>query len=483
VEGNQPLKNVSRITKLGNQKKSVHVSLESLNQLQMLALVFDNMYNGIVITDPEGYVTHFNKTYGEFLGVDPYKQIGRHCTEVVENTRMHIVAKTGKAEINQIQRIKDQDIVVQRIPIREDGKVIAVFGHVMFKDVKDLEKLARKLCLLQTKVKHYEQELLALRSTRYTFDSIIGESNEIKGLKMEALKATANKYPVLITGESGTGKELFAQAVHQASARKIHPFVRINCSAIPKDLLESELFGYEKGAFTGAGAKGKPGKFELAHKGTIFLDEIGEMPLEMQPKILRVLEEREFERIGSTSIIRSDFRLIAATNKNIEEMVEEEKFRKDLFYRLNVIHLHIPPLRNRRDDIIPLARHLLSQMSHESSFAEIEMDKDVEQALINYEWPGNVRELVNVLERTLSSLETDIIKMCDLPFYIRSKKRGSSECAASSLREEQTKAEKKAIIQALRRTNNKSHAAKMLGIHRTLLYKKIKKYNISINPD
>jgi PAS domain S-box-containing protein len=483
MEGNQTLADVSKIIKPGNLKKTVHVSLEVLNQLQMLALVFDNMYNGIIITDSEGYVTHFNKTYGEFLGVEPYKQIGKHCTHVVENTRMHIVAKTGKAEINQIQRIKGQDIVVQRIPIREDGKVIAVFGHVMFKDVKDLEKLARKLCFLQTKVKHYEQELLALRSTRYTCESIIGESKELRELKKEAYKATANKYPVLITGESGTGKELFAQAIHQASPRKIHPFVRINCSAIPKDLLESELFGYEKGAFTGAGPKGKPGKFELAHKGTIFLDEIGDMPLEMQPKILRVLEEKEFERIGSTSMIQSDFRLIAATNKNIEEMVEEEKFRKDLYYRLNVIHLNIPPLRNRRDDIVPLARHLLKQMSQDSTFAEIKMDKDAEQALINYEWPGNVRELVNVLERTLSSLETDVIRICDLPFYMRRKKGDNSECAASSLREEQFKAEKKAIIQALRRANSKSQAAKMLGIHRTLLYKKIKKYNITMDPD
>ena len=328
MKENQTLTTITYSGPTEEKDKGVYVPLTVLNHLEMLNLVIDNVLNGIMVTDPDGYITHFNKPYGQFLGIDSKSQLGKHCTEVVENTRMHIVGKTGVPEINQIQRIKGQEIIVQRIPIRENGKVIAVFGHVMFTDVKDLEKLAKKLCFLESKVKLYEQELLALRSTRYTFDSIIGVSNEINRLKDESLKATANKYPVLITGESGTGKELFAQAIHQASPRKIHPFVRLNCSAIPKDLLESELFGYEKGAFTGAGSKGKPGKFELAHQGTIFLDEIGDMPLEMQPKIMRVLEEKELERIGGNTMIRSDFRLISATNQNLEEMVADDRFRK-----------------------------------------------------------------------------------------------------------------------------------------------------------
>jgi len=465
------------------ENTGVYVPLAVLRHLEMLNLVIDNVLNGIMVTDPDGYITHFNKPYGQFLGIDSKSQLGKHCTEVVENTRMHIVGKTGVPEINQIQRIKGQEIIVQRIPIRENGKVIAVFGHVMFTDVKDLEKLAKKLCFLESKVKLYEQELLALRSTRYTFDSIIGVSDEINRLKDESLKATANKYPVLITGESGTGKELFAQAIHQASPRKIHPFVRLNCSAIPKDLLESELFGYEKGAFTGAGAKGKPGKFELAHKGTIFLDEIGDMPLEMQPKIMRVLEEKELERIGGNTMIRSDFRLISATNQNLEEMVADDRFRKDLFYRLNVIHLHIPPLRERKEDIIPLAQHLLKQIAYESNRSDIAMEKEAEQALMKYDWPGNVRELVNVLERTMSSLEGEVIQFIDIPFYLRHKQEDKLESIPSYLREEQSKAERKAIIQALKQTSSKSQAAKMLGIHRTLLYKKMKKYRIPLTPD
>ena len=456
------------------------------DQLEAYQLVFESIYNGVMVTDAEGIITHFNKPYGQFLGLDPADQIGKHCTEVVENTRMHIVAKTGKAEINQTQRIKGQSMVVQRIPIKKDGQVIAVFGQVMFKDVKDVTNLANRLSLLESKVKHYEEELINLRSTRYTFDSIVGNSRTIRELKKEALKASANQFPVLITGDSGTGKELFAQAIHHASHRKLYPFVRINCSAIPKDLLESELFGYEKGAFTGAKSEGKPGKFEIANQGTVFLDEIGDLPLVMQPKLLRVVEEKEFERVGGTKIIRSDFRVIAATNQNLEDMLADERFRKDLFYRLNVIPLHIPPLRERKSDILPLAQHFLKQMAKEANLSEISLDNDAAAALKKYTWPGNVRELLNVLERALSSIEGDIIHLGDLPFYVSrmQKKLPKQNQSTMDFKGVQARAERDAIQYALKETrHNKAQAAKLLGIHRTLLYKKMKKYNIALKPE
>ena len=341
-----------------------------INQLESFNLIFDSIHDGAIVIDAEGYITHFNRAYGKFLGIDPEYPLGKHCTDVIENTRMHIVAKTGKPEINRTQHIKGQEMMVQRIPIRRNGELIGVYGQVIFKNIKEVTKLATRLSMLETKVQLYEKELINLRSTRYTMDSIVGNSDAVNRLKKEALKATANRFPVLITGESGTGKELFAQAIHHGSPRKLYPFIRLNCAAIPGELLESELFGYEKGAFTGAQTSGKPGKFELAHRGSIFLDEIGELPLKMQPKLLRVLEEKEFERIGGTSIIRSDFRLIAATNRNLEEMMTKGLFRRDLFYRLNVISLQIPPLRERREDIVPLARHLLQQMSQDAAFAE-----------------------------------------------------------------------------------------------------------------
>ena len=455
---------------------------ELLEQLEMYRLVFDSIYNGAIVTDINGNITHFNKPYGAFLGVDPEAQIGKHCTDSVENSRMHIVAKTGIPEINQSHQIKGQNMVVQRIPIQKEGRVIAVFGQVMFKDVKDVRKLASELSLLESKVKLYEEELINLRSTRYTFDSIIGKSESLKSLKIEALRAAANHFPVLITGESGTGKELFAQAVHHASARKLYPFVRINCAAIPRDLLESELFGYERGAFTGARSDGKPGKFELAHQGTIFLDEVGDLPLEMQPKLLRAIEDNEFERVGGTKIIRSNFRVIAATNQNLEKMLADGRFRKDLFYRLNVIPLHILPLRERKRDIIPIANYLLKQMAVEANIPEVELDTETQKALTNYEWQGNVRELSNVLERTMSAIEGHTIHLQDLPFYLHRYPKHKVDNNRSSLKDVQARTEKQAIRYALKETkNNKARAAKILGIHRTLLYKKMKKYDLPLH--
>jgi PAS domain S-box-containing protein len=464
----------------GNRETSQLIN-DLKQRLELYELIFDSIHNGAIVTDAEGYVTHFNVPYGRFLGLDPKEQIGRHCTDVLDNTRMHIVAKTGRSEINRSHRVMGQNMVVQRIPIFKDGKVVAVFGQVMFKDIRDVHKLAREFSLLESKVRLYEEELSNLRATRYTFDSIIGKSDAIAALKKEARRAAGNRSPVLITGESGTGKELFAQAIHQAGDRKLHPFVRVNCAAIPRDLLESELFGYEKGAFTGARPGGKAGKFELAHQGTMFLDEIGDLPLEMQPKLLRVLEDKEFEHVGGNKIIRSDFRLITASNQRLEEMLTEGRFRKDLYYRLNVVRLHIPPLRERREDIIELSRHLLKQLAQEANLPLPSMDAETRRTLLTYDWPGNVRELSNVLERSLAAMEGDMIRMRDLPFHICRRSKGQPGEHAASIRDVQYKAEKEAIVYALKScSNNKAQAARTLGIHRTLLYKKMKKFQIPV---
>ncbi len=451
-------------------------------QVDLFVRIFDSVQNGIMITDAQGYVTHMNRPYGDFLGIDPAEQIGRHCTEVVENTRMHIVGRTGKSEINHIQTIKGMNIVVQRIPVKKDDRVIAVFGRVMFSDIREFAKLAQKLSHLESKVKLYEQELLNLRSTRYTFDSIIGNTRAMTDLKEEALRATSNNFPVMITGESGTGKEVFAQAIHHSSSRKIHPFVRINCAAIPKNLLESELFGYEKGAFTGAGKQGKPGKFELAHRGTVFLDEIGDLPVDMQPKLLRVIEEKEFERIGGTKVVKSDFRVIAATNRNLQEMIRENQFRSDLFYRLNVIPLYIPPLRERREDIGEMAVHLTRKLCRETDFCDVTLSEKALEILSNFNWPGNVRELTNVLERTLSRINRNVIQPKDLPFYIKSRSEKETRNHSGSLRSVTHEAEKQALEDALEANGyNKAKTARFLGIHRTLLYKKLRRYGIPLS--
>jgi len=464
--------------------KNANSMKELQKKIELYELIIDHIHAGILITDADGYVTHFNKPYGRFLNLDPKAQIGRHCTKVIENTRMHIVAKTGKAEINTSHRINGQDMVVQRIPIKKNGKVISVYGQVMFQTVEEVKELAAKLSMLESKVQLFEKELFDLRSTKYTFNCIIGESDEINHLKAEALKAALNDSTVLITGESGTGKELFAQAIHNASVRRHSPFVRINCAAIPKDLLESELFGYDEGAFTGAKVKGKPGKFELAHTGTIFLDEIGDLQKKKKKKLLRVLEDKEFERIGGTKIIRSDFRVICATNQKLEVLMERFAFRKDLLYRLNVIPIHIPPLRERQKDIIPLARHLLKKMTLAANRPQTDIEKEAEKELEHYGWPGNARELSNVLERAMYSSENNTIYKGDLPFRLDYVTRIPGENLQPILKNAQSQAQIKTIHQALAKTNyNKARAAKLLGIHRTLLYKKMKEYNIGLKPE
>ncbi|BHH85235.1 sigma-54 interaction domain-containing protein [Desulforhopalus sp. 52FAK] len=454
--------------------------LSTKQQLDILHLIFDHIDNGACVVDANGFITHFNSPYGTFLGVNPKEQIGKHVTEVVENTRLHIVAKTGKTEVSASQPINGQEMIVQRIPVMENGRVIAVYGQVMFKDIKDINTLAAKLSDLRSRVKRYEKELSSLRSTRYTFDSIIGHSQAIEDLKKEANRATKCLLPVLITGESGTGKELFAQAIHSGSRRQNRPFIRVNCAAIPKDLLEAELFGYDRGAFTGAKSSGKKGKFELADQGTIFLDEIGDLPLEMQPKLLRVLEEREFERIGSNKVIRADFRLVAASNQKLKEMVDAGTFRADLYYRLNVIPIEIPPLRERREDIVLLSHHLLEK-SLEGSGQQVNLSSGAEKLLSNHDWPGNVRELSNVVERTLASIDGSEINPSDLPFYLNKGEKIIETAEGSLLKEVVAKAEKAAISDALKLTGyNKVKAAKILGIHRTLLYKKAQKYSIPL---
>ena len=287
--------------------------------------------------------------------------------------------------------------------------------------------------------------------------------------------------PVLITGESGTGKELFAHAIHHASSRRHFPFIRVNCAAMPKDLLEAELFGYEKGAFTGAHSKGKPGKFELAHLGTIFLDEIGDMPLEMQPKLLRVLELKEFERVGGVKVLSSDFRVISATNQNLEHLMKTGQFRRDLYYRINGIPVDIQPLRARREDIIPTAYHFIEQTVKGPSGKGIRIHPTAKKSLEKYDWPGNGRELLHVIQRILYGSTSGTITPENLPDYLYTSTVFPKQSDAMSLYDRMRSAERFLIEQTLSQVDgNKTKAAELLGIHRTLLYRKIKLHDLEL---
>lgn len=455
-----------------------------LEKIQLYEGVLNNILSGVLITDPDGYVIFFSDTYGKFLGMDPKAQIGKHTTDVIENTRMHIVARTGVPEINHPHQIMGRNQIVQRIPIYINGKLAAVFGQVMFEDIKDVQILADKLNILESKVQLYEKELENLRASKYSCRNIVGSSQVMTELRRLAQRAAKVNSPVLLVGDSGTGKELFAHAIHRASDRHRKPFIRLNCSAIPKDLLEAELFGYEPGAFTGAGTKGKPGKFELAHQGTIFLDEVSELPLEIQPKLLRVVEEKIVERLGATRPVKCDFRLIAATNENLEDCIRRGKFRKDLYYRLNVIPLHIPPLRERREDIPLIASHLLQSLCRDFGLAAKGISPEVMKIFQNHDWPGNVRELSNILERTLTLLDErdEMIHVEHLPLFFRSLSTRSERSQPRILKDLRATSERDAVLHAIRAANNnKNEAARILGIHRTALYKKMKKLNLPLS--
>lgn len=323
-----------------------------------------------------------------------------------------------------------------------------------------------------------------VNNSRYDFDDIIGESPAIKQVKELAAKIAMNNSTVLLTGESGTGKELFAQAIHSLSARKNQPFVAVNCIAIPDELFESELFGYEAGAFSGAKKEGKPGKIELAQHGTLFLDEISELSFQSQGKLLRVLQEKEVERLGGTTRRQVDIRVIAATNKDLKKLVEEGKFREDLFYRLYVFDLKIPPLRSRKEDIMLLVEHFIDEFNKKFAKDVVYIDSKLEEWLLTYDWPGNVRELKASIERGMNIVEGDTLMLEHL--YLQPPKVEKEDRVLpfekrrfSSLQEAVEYAEKRAIEQALEEADgDRSLAAQKLQIHVASLYRKLAKYKI-----
>jgi PAS domain S-box-containing protein len=435
----------------------------------------------MVVVDAAGVITMISEAYAEFNGVAVPDAIGRHVTEVIENTRMHIVARTGVAEMGETQKIRGRDVIVNRIPLKDGDRIVGAYGRVVFKDVEQLRELAGKLHLLESKVRYYEQELTHLRGARYTFADIVGKGAAISAAREEALRASRKDSTVLLRGETGTGKELFAHAIHAAGPRGSGPFIKLNCAAVPAELLESELFGYEEGAFTGAKKGGKPGKFEMANGGTLFLDEIGDMPAAMQAKLLRALQEKEVERVGGTTIRLVDIRIITATSRNIEELVGEGKFRADLYYRVNVIPIRIPPLRDRREDIEKIADRILSKLSLEGGEPKRSLSAELKEILLSYAWPGNVRELHNVLEHAVAMSLDPILLPEHLPTsLLRAVSSGGKEGIPGSLAKVKAEAERAAIVSALKSAHgNKSRAASLLCIHRVKLYEKMKRYDIS----
>lgn len=451
--------------KVSDDEKTERIKLLA-NELQAVIDFFDK---GVIFADPEGRLLHANQKARAILGAEAEGKLPQPAMDFMEHVQS---LKPGKRDGGTL---KNREYAFPG----PEGEVRLIFDHTPMG--KEGERIG---FLLSFSLKDDVLSVLndvAGSGPDITFDDILGDSPELTRAKELARKASRSTSTILVQGESGTGKELFARSIHHDSDRRQMPFIPVNCAAIPENLLESELFGYEEGAFTGAVRGGKTGKFELAHKGTIFLDEIGDMPLHLQKKLLRVLQGKTIEKIGGKHGLKVDIRVIAATNKDIEQQVAEGAFREDLFYRLNVIPLQVPPLRKRREDVPLLTGHFIMKYSDKLKKDLTGIRKEALECLQAYDWPGNVRELENALEYAVNMCTKSTIALGDLPRRLIEKTapRGpdaETEETVNSIESLERLEIRKALSKYGRTEKGIQSAVRDLGISRATLYRKIKKY-------
>ncbi len=456
-----------------------------IHQYEILESVMEIAYDGIVVVDLKARITMVNQAALKLFNLDNKDAVGKPADHIIENTLVHIVIKTGLPEKNRIQMINNSPYVVTTLPIKNKGRVIGAVCKIMFNDMAELKHLAEKLANLDRELAYYKDAVQHTSGGAAEFNAILTLDPDFANLKEEAQIASRGLSNVLITGESGTGKELFAKAIHMSGINSQGPLVRVNCAAIPDSLLEAEFFGYAPGAFTDAAKKGKTGKLMAADNGTLFLDEIGDMSFSLQSKLLRVLQDKRFEPIGSNRSIKVNTRFIAATNQDLIDLVATGKFRKDLYYRLNVINLDLLPLRHRPCDIEVLAEHFLAKHNKTFGTSVTHISKEVVELLNAHDWPGNVRELENVIERAINFAGTQFLEITDLPLYLREKTDRAMPVFQSprpriSLKGHVDTHEKELILQTLKAAGgNRAKTARMLGISRSWLYKKMARAGIS----
>jgi transcriptional regulator with PAS, ATPase and Fis domain len=437
----------------------------------------DHAYDGILMTDLHRKIKMVSPSLLELFDLQKEEVLHKKVEDIFPQFHLNDVYENEVADFSDFLEIKGIRYIVQRIPILQEGKLIGAIGKVMYRQLNEVSDLFKKLQKAESKANFYHNQYQQVESARFTWEHIYSKDFQMEKLKKSATKAAKGRSTILIRGESGTGKELFAHAIHNSSARKEGKFVVVNCAAIPEDLLESEFFGYEEGAFTGAKQRGKIGKFDLANGGTLFLDEIGDMSIALQAKLLRVLQDREFYRVGGTKRIQVDVRIIAATNRNLEKMVTSNEFREDLYYRLNVISLHIPPLKERTNDVLYIANILMQELNTILGTSITGMTDRAKKVILSYNWPGNVRELRNVMERAMTFAEHGKIQLEDLPDYMTKNVQENKLFLNKGTLV--VDAEIDAIEKALYETNgNKAKAARLLGISRSGLYEKLKKYQL-----
>lgn len=463
--------------------------LDTEIQIQAVKSLFDvleKMCEGAISVDQSARIVWINDKYRSLLGIDDSDEVlGQDVEEIIPESMLRSVVETGKPVLLDIMRFQTQHFVVSRLPIHDANDcVIGAVGFVLYDGLDYLKPLISKFESLQEKLVATEKALKDSRRLRFSLINVIGNSRIMTEVRRQVRSVAKSASPVLIVGETGTGKEMLAQSIHALSRQADGPFIAVNMGAIPENLLEAEFFGVAPGAYTGADKKGRKGKFELADGGTLFLDEIADMPAQLQVKLLRVIEESAVERLGSNELRPINLRIVAATSQEIETGIRVGRFRKDLFYRLNVLSIKVPPLRDRLSDLHLLSESLLEQVSEDGTHRDL--NESAIQHLCDYSWPGNVRELRNVLERACLATDDNVIGADTIRRLLPEiESRGTNRPVQvadgeASLADQIARFERNAICEALQATaGKKAPAARMLGISRSTLYEKLKEYDLS----
>ncbi len=470
-------------------------SVADLSRKELLRRIVDEL-EGVVVSDAEGRYVYVNNRWSAITGYSLDQIKGKYIHDVVKNSMVDEALRSRKnisGHAVLLNAATGEEIPMYcsyNLLYREEELEGCLIYMIQISEQKPLMS-SPNVSALFDRLSEYLQEFREIKNTKYTIHNIIGNSPEIVKLKEVINRAARSASTVLIEGETGTGKELVAHAIHTLSDRTVLPFVKVNCAAIPGELLESEFFGYEGGTFTGANRNGKAGKFEMADKGSMFLDEINQLPPLLQPKLLRVLQEKEVERIGSARSIPIDVRIIAATNISLERLISEGSFRSDLYYRLNVIRISIPPLRERKEDIPAIAESLLKRLNFQMQLQIPDISEEALERLREYDWPGNIRELQNVIERAMNFAWCERLEWKHFEDYFSlrdASPKASGESVSNpadlpaGIKQKKRELERKTILDALEKcSGNKAQAAKLLGISRTSLYKKMQTYSIDFN--